>query len=69
MMDPVTLALLGIGTQAATQLVVTAGRWLTLRARADLARAAASLPTGVQVTGRDNAGVWAARRATAEGPQ
>ena len=69
MMDPVTLVLLGAGAQTAAQLVAALGRWLTLRARAELTRAAANLPTGVQVSARDTSGRWAARRVTAKGRQ
>jgi len=37
-------------------------RWLTLRSRAHLTRAAAKLPAGVRVEGRDSAGAWSASR-------
>jgi hypothetical protein len=62
MMDPVTLVLLGAGSPAAVQLTVVLGRWLTLRARADLTHAAGRLPTGTQVRAHDAAGTWSARR-------
>lgn len=69
MMDPVTLVLLGIFAQAAAQLIAALGRWLTMRARAELTRAAAGLPTGVQVSARDSGGPWAARRVVVKGRQ
>ncbi|WP_204003763.1 hypothetical protein [Virgisporangium aurantiacum] len=62
-----TLVLLGAGAQAAAQLVVALGRWLTLRARAELTRAAAGLPPGVQISGRDSGGTWKVRRDAARG--
>jgi hypothetical protein len=66
-MDPVTLVLLGAGAQAAAQLATAVARWLTLHARAELARATAGLPTGAQVAARDTAGAWTARRIVAKG--
>jgi hypothetical protein len=69
MMDPVTLVLLGAGGQTAAQLIVVLWRWLTLRARAELTRAAAALPTGVHVSARDTGGRWAVRRGAARGPR
>jgi hypothetical protein len=60
MIDPMTPVLAGLtGAQLAAVLL---RRWLTLRARAELTRAAADLPAGVRVHGRDTAGTWTAHR-------
>lgn len=61
-MDPMTLVLVGAGAQAAVQLVTVLGQWLTLRARAQLARAVASVPAGANVSARDDVGAWVVRR-------
>ena len=62
------MALVVVGAQVLIYAAIAASRWLTVRSRADLVRAAAELPVGVQVRGRDTAGTWTARR-TGKGPK
>jgi hypothetical protein len=56
------MALLGLGAPLAGSLAFALGRSLVLHARIRLVRAAAELPAGVQVEGRDSAGCWVAQR-------
>lgn len=59
-MDLMTLAAVGVPIVASA--LGFAGRWLLLRSRAELVRAAGELPPGVQVSGRDGGGTWSAAR-------
>jgi hypothetical protein len=63
MMDPVTLVLVVTCIQGVTKLTDALCQWLLLRARGELARAAAVVPPGVEVAdrGRDGAS-WLVRR-------
>lgn len=62
-MDPVTLVLMVACIQGATRLTDALCQWLVLRARGEFARAAAVVPSGVEVAERDRSGAsWLVRR-------
>jgi len=52
-----------IGVPLAAPVTALVGRWLMLRCRAQLVRAAGELPPGVQVSGHDLVGSWSAQSA------
>lgn len=67
MMDPVTLVLVVTCVQGFTRLVDAFANRLTMRARAELARAVAAMPQGVEVTDQTAEGTgWVVRRTGAQ---
>jgi hypothetical protein len=63
MMNPVTFLLVVTCVQGVTKLTDALCQWLMLRARGELARAAAVVPPGVEVADRDRDGAsWLVRR-------
>jgi hypothetical protein len=62
MVDPMTLAAVGAALRSVPQLVSAHADTRVLRARADLARAAAQLPAGTEISSSDrNGNTWIVR--------
>ena len=62
-MNPVALFLVVTCVQGVTKLADALCQWLVLRARGELARAAAVIPPGTEVADRDRHGTnWIIRR-------